>query len=923
MSQTSSRSFKVFTSKSRTGSGNSIRDNHQKMSKSLNHMRRMFQSFERNKSPVNINNIKFQLYSWEDLKKLSTITISNVSSTIGSSITYTPDSSLLGTSSSHSVCKTCHADIDTCPGHLGLIEFKEPIVHPSRAFAKDILNILKSICTGCGKLVLLKEEILELIEKSPANESKKLANIAEKSEKIIGCPEDEKCERYSNFSMSSKNYIYNFHYNGDLKTNISARTIFEIFDQISDEDASLLGFRAPAHPRNLILWGIPVIPPCARPPAFLDDGSVRINIFTELYNKIVTTNNAIDPNNPETTDLSIAVYNLTSRGNGDQGDVISLKTKITDKNNGIIRSINQGKTIANSGRGVIVCDPTLQFGEIGIPSIIAQRMTISIKISEDNISLMTKYLKEGKVKSYFPSDKESSGFELIINDNNRMKIELNIGDIIERELMDGDSVISFRQPVLYKLSILAGRVKLRDDDTFAIHMAETTARNADFDGDEINIHTLVNKEYMNLASNFMSSRRMIMDAQNNMIIMGVVYDGLIAIYHMMLEDDKIFSRQEFTAYLSIIKNRKDLPTLAKRAKNLGVENLFTFKMLFSALLPEGLFYKKHDVVILNGILLKGRVGKNNVGIATDTIIQQIIIDFGDQRAADFITDIYNLLVRYLSDRGFSVGYKDIVISEEMIKHTEEELTTMSSLIQLLYTDDSSEIEKQYREKKIQNIIASYTERLYKQNKDTASKDNRLIEMIDSGAKGKHVEFGGMTLFVGQKYSRGQRIKKQITNFKRSSIYFDINDKSAESQGFIINSYRKGLTPAELIFSQTGARDDIVMMMMGTPDTGSLSHQITRSLENAKTFYDGTVINPNGKIVQYSYADNFEAERMIAVSTPQGHVNTFCNVDRIIERLNMKYGNIIDDSQIGEHQESEYVEMIEIKMEEPNYEMDFE
>src|SRR5690606_34699320 len=209
------------------------------------------------------------------------------------------------------------------------------------------------------------------------------------------------------------------------------------------------------------------------------------------------------------------------------------------------------------------------------------------------------------------------------------------------------------------------------------------------------------------------------------------------------------------------------------------------------------------------------VGKNHVGIASDTIIQQILLQFGQQRAADFITDIYFLLTKYLSSRGFSVGYKDIVVEQSMIDKAREELSVMSDAIELLYTKESTEVEMQYREKKIQDIIANYTERLYKQNKDAAPTTNRLIEMIDSGAKGKHVEFGGMTLFVGQKYSRGQRIKKQLLNYERSSVYFEFGDESPESRGFITHSYREGLLPAEFIFNQTGARDDIVTMMMGT------------------------------------------------------------------------------------------------------------
>ncbi len=132
-----SSGFKVITSSSRKIDDNSIRKNQTSIANSLRNMRLKMQEFMRDRKPANIANVKFLLYSWEDLKKLSTVTISNTSSSVGGVMTYTPDSVLLGTSSSHSVCKTCHSDIDICPGHLGLIEFKEPIVHPGSFQSRD------------------------------------------------------------------------------------------------------------------------------------------------------------------------------------------------------------------------------------------------------------------------------------------------------------------------------------------------------------------------------------------------------------------------------------------------------------------------------------------------------------------------------------------------------------------------------------------------------------------------------------------------------------------------------------------------------------------------------------------------------------------------------------------------------------------
>src|SRR5690606_16061916 len=191
----------------------------------------------------------------------------------------------------------------------------------------------------------------------------------------------------------------------------------------------------------------------------------------------------------------------------------------------------------------------------------------------------------------------------------------------------------------------------------------------------------------------------IMDPRNNMVAMAVVYDGLISIYLMMMNPEKP-SVEEFRDLLSVITNKTDLITLGQRASALGVTDLISYKIAFSALLPAGLYYKKNDVVIVDGILLEGIIGKNHIGHARDTIIQQILLDFGDQRAADFITDVYFLLTRYLTRRGFSVGYRDTLISEDVRQHIDQELNAMAAQIELMNSQTTNEIERRYVEKRI-------------------------------------------------------------------------------------------------------------------------------------------------------------------------------------------------------------------------------
>lgn len=861
---------------------------------------------------IDIQNIGFRLFSWEELVNGNRVRIANINDGNYDSI----NSVLTGTSDYNSHCRSCHGSIDTCPGHFGIIEFAEPIVHPARYFVTDIVNILKSVCSTCGSLVLARNTVRDIVANAPQDESRRLALIAKRSEAAETCYYGTNCVRMREIKSEIVDNIAHFYYNGKKRTPITARMIYNIFNSISNEDAELLGFKGGSHPRNLVLFGIPVIPPCSRPPTMTESGELKSSVLTELYRRVIEANNELARSTAtvkDTRKLSAAVYNLMFRGPNDHTmtDNISIKVKITDKYNGVIRGQILGKNIINSGRSVVVCDPTLRFGEIGFPRELARRMTVTETVTESNISRLNMYLRRGLITKYRPlSNPVKSIYEITIMDKNRYSTVLQPGDLVERQLMDGDYVLSFRQPVLTKLSMLGNRIRLREGYTFACHMAETTARNMDFDGDEVNVHAPTDIEAMNQVANYVSSRMNIMDPRNNMVAMAVVYDGLISIYLMMMNPEKP-SVEEFRDLLSVITNKTDLITLGQRASALGVTDLISYRMVFSALLPAGLYYKKNDVVIVDGILLEGIIGKNHIGHARDTIIQQILLDFGDQRAADFITDVYFLLTRYLSRRGFSVGYKDTLIDESVRQHINEELDAMSAQILLMTSQSTNEMERRYTEKRIIDVISNYTERLFKYNKDNAPQDNRFVTMIDSGAKGKNAEFGTMTAFVGQRYSQGTRMKMQLTDNTRASIYYRPGDNSPSARGFVMHSYTEGLTPQEVIFNQINARDDIVVMMMGTPDTGSLSHQMTRVLENVRT-RDGNIVNPDGRLVQPMYGgDGMDAERMTAVRTPMGHVNTFANLRRIVGRLNAARGAPNTEAE-GVREDVEYAEEDEIE-----------
>ena len=72
--------------------------------------------------------------------------------------------------------------------------------------------------------------------------------------------------------------------------------------------------------------------------------------------------------------------------------------------------------------------------------------------------------------------------------SSKYKIKLNIGDVVERHLRDGDIVIFNRQPSLHRISMMGFKAKISLGKTLRFNECVCAPFNADFDGDEMNIH---------------------------------------------------------------------------------------------------------------------------------------------------------------------------------------------------------------------------------------------------------------------------------------------------------------------------------------------------------------------------------------------------------------------------------------------------
>jgi DNA-directed RNA polymerase II subunit RPB1 len=113
---------------------------------------------------------------------------------------------------------------------------------------------------------------------------------------------------------------------------------------------------------------------------------------------------------------------------------------------------------------------------------------------------------------------------------------LSYGTIVERNLEDGDYVLFNRQPTLHRMSMMAHRVKVLPYNTFRLNLSVCSPYNADFDGDEMNMHVPQSLQTIAELKHIAHVSKQVIAPKNNAPVMGIVQDSLLGIYLLTMRD---------------------------------------------------------------------------------------------------------------------------------------------------------------------------------------------------------------------------------------------------------------------------------------------------------------------------------------------------------------------------------------------------
>lgn len=853
---------------------------------------------------VRTKEVQFGLLSCEEIRRLAVVEITNVNIYHRG----TPQSGaindlLMGTIDRRLRCQTCLGDVKVCQGHPGIIELGAPVYHIG--YVDTTLKVLRSVCYCCGKLLLPEADAEAL--KNEGLESKLLFNAvyaaARMRKRCLVCyaPQPNYTRVASVIKIDWPECEFEDEHEKQelLKRNFSSIEARSILQSISDCDATLMGFSVQnARPRDMVPTCILVPPPIARPAICQSTGS-RIRGQDDITHtlqsilKRALEFKAAAAAEKWTLDLqpSLELLEKLSKmqqevfalvNNGVRGQRVaiqrsgapikSLICRLRGKE-GRIRGNLSGKRVDFSARSVVAPDPLMAIDEVGVPESIARELTIPERVTHANISeLRERVLKGthdvGGATALIGKDGTVTQLEFC---QNRHALQIEPGAVLERHMKDGDYVVFNRQPSLHKYSMLCHRVKIMPGSCFRLNLSCTSCYNADFDGDEMNLHVLQSPAAQSEGRALLSVPTNIISPQGNKPVIAIVQDALLG-SAIMTEYRTLIDREHYMRFLCWIQHpvhgkgtRLPPPALLRRDGH----PLWSGTQLFSSMLPNNLQMWKgkrnpawpsdSDFLVRDGALLYGRANKSVLGGTAGGLIDVITRDFGAHAIVHYQTDLQRVANQFLVTRGFSVKISDCMLSGEGDAEVKRLVSVATQNAKAVVDCDLPETLRNSGEATVQNCLS----KLLMQTGAVARKylrgDNAIATMIfDSQSKGNSVNLCQITGTVAQTTVEGRRVffgSRTLTCYAPAT-------RDLEAHGFVESNYCRGLSPTEFFFHAIGGREGLVDTAVKTASTGYIQRRQVKLLEDHKVSYCGCVRNAQDKVLEYVYGgDGFCGSRV--------------------------------------------------------------
>jgi DNA-directed RNA polymerase II subunit RPB1 len=820
-------------------------------------------------------------------------------------------------------CQTCAGNMTECPGHFAHIELAKPVYHIG--FLTKTIKILRCVCFYCSKLLVdvNHPKVKDILNKSRGQPRKRLAhiydlckakNICEGGDQMDKVGEEKKSESTEEKGHSGcgryqpkiKRMVLELHCewkhvnedSQERKMQLTAERVYEIFKRISDDDSLAMGMNPQyARPDWMVVTVFPVPPLSVRPAVIMHGSATSQDDLTHKLADIIKANNQLRKNEMNgaaahiiAEDTKMLQFHVTTLVDNDipglpkacqkSGRPLkSVKQRLKGKE-GRVRGNLMGKRVDFSGRTVITPDPMLRLDQVGVPKSIAQNLTFPEIVTPFNIDRLSELVRRGA--NQYP------GAKYIIRDNGdridlryhpkSSDLHLQIGYKVERHMQDNDFVVFNRQPTLHKQSMMCHRAKILPWSTFRLNLSVTTPYNADFDGDEMNLHLAQTLETRAEICELAMVPKMIITPQANKPIMGIVQDTLCAV-RKMTKRDVFIEKGDFMNLLLHLPQwdgRMPQPAILKPRP------LWSGKQLFSLIIPGRIncirTHSTHPdeedagpykwispgdtkVMVEDGELMMGIICKKSLGTSSGSLVHVVFMELGPEVSADFYSDMQRVINHWLLLEGHSIGIGDTIADPQTYIDIQNTIKKAKlDVIEVIEKAHNDELEptpgntlRQTFENQVNRILNDARDKTGSSAQKSLSDFNNFKAMVVAGSKGSKINISQVIACVGQQNVEGKRIPFGFRH--RTLPHFIKDDYGPESRGFVENSYLAGLTPTEFFFHAMGGREGLIDTAVKTAETGYIQRRLIKAMESVQVKYDGTVRNQVEQMNQLRYGED--------------------------------------------------------------------
>lgn len=843
-------------------------------------------------NPSKIIGIQFSIFSPEEIEKYSVVEITNKETYVGIKPKigglFDPR---MGVSEPGMICPTDAMNYIDSPGYFGHVKLSKPVFYIQ--YLDTVIDILKCVCHKCGKLLISKNTYKSLLNYSREKRWSKVLELCKNTQiKRCGDDTDNGCGCLRAIKIKQDGFAsivaeWSGVQDESLSIKITPDMAISILKKISDEDVNFMGFsNIWSRPEWMICKVFAVPPPAVRPSVKHDAQQRSEDDLTHIIINVIKINNKIkqlveneqDENTKNVDDwIQVLQYYVATMVDNN----MSGASPVTQRSGRALKSISErhkgktgrvrgnlmGKRVDFSARSVITPDPELSISELGVPLKIAKNITKPIKVQSFNYKYLSYLVKNGPNK--YPGAKiieKKNGVSISLGYVDRDNVKIEIGDIIHRHMLDGDIVLFNRQPTLHRMSMMAHIVRVMySGDTFRMNVADTKPYNADFDGDEMNMHMPQTDEAESELRYLANIPNHIISPGNNKPIIGIFQDSLIGSFLYTRENIE-FTRKEAMNLLvktnsftttSLFESNKDKYSSFEILSEIIPKISLKYKTdLYSD--NEGSDTSNRVLEIRDGNLIRGQHDKGVLGSSSKGIIHRIRKDFGANACKDYIDNLQAIITEYMKTTGFSVGISDLIADEEtnnkiddIIQYKKIEVSNLIDQIHLgIFENKTGKSNLEYFESQVNNILNKASMEAGNAGINSLDKENRFVSIVTSGSKGNNLNISQMISCLGQQNVDGKRIPYGYTN--RTLPHYKQFDDTPRARGFVESSFIAGLNPDELFFHAMGGRVGLIDTAVKTSTTGYIQRRLIKGMEDIQVMYDFTVRNNKNKIVQFSY-----------------------------------------------------------------------